>query len=160
MLQIPSGLRHVGKAKPILILTALVTGALALAIDTVPVQANEVLIRDGGLTVQVGGSYPPSSTLRGRRISVSPPSTVTVSDPVFYRPGSGQVVRSRIQDSTLINPVVIDSSIRDSTLINPVIVDSPGRGGRTVGRSIIIQSPGRSTSSSCRLMAEIRAACQ
>ncbi|MEP0959469.1 hypothetical protein NC995_23665 [Leptolyngbya sp. FACHB-1515] len=42
-----------------------------------------------------------------------------------------QIFTNRIEDSTLINPVVIGVPIEDSTLINPVIVP-PSRGGTVV----------------------------
>lgn len=50
----------------------------------------------------------------------------------FYRPSPYthrrpmQIFTNRIEDSTLINPVVIGAPIEDSTLINPVIVPASG----------------------------------
>jgi hypothetical protein len=147
-----------------LTLMAVMASLLGVAIEAVPARANEVQIQQGSATIRVGQPYFSNTVRTGgissSGISTSSPSTVIIREE-YYRPRYGQVFRGDIEDSTLINPVIIDSRIDDSTLINPVIVDSPAYGGRTVVREpIIIRSTGRSAGSSCRLMSEVRAACQ
>jgi hypothetical protein len=67
---------------------------------------------------------------------------------------SGTVIRGDIENSTLVNPVIIDSDIEDSTLVNPVIVTPPSRA------TVIQQQPSPTRRASCMSFASLRLACQ
>lgn len=53
-------------------------------------------------------------------IPVNPATGLPSSNTYYPYPG-----RRNVQDSTLINPILVNPRIRNSTLINPVIVDEP-----------------------------------
>ncbi|HEY9648703.1 MAG TPA: hypothetical protein V6C88_20145 [Chroococcidiopsis sp.] len=80
-------------------------------------------------------------------------SGTVIINPDYY--GSDRNGPTRIRDSTLVSPVLIDSTVRDSTLINPVLIDS------TIRNSTIITTPARpSYRSHCLNYASIRIACR
>lgn len=63
-----------------------------------------------------------------------------------------------IEDSLLVNPVLIDSDVEDSTLVNPVLINSD-----VEDSEIWITRPRSTTGryrSNCTVMADLRAACQ
>lgn len=104
------------------------TGMPAKAIPVVVVQSQTCS------SAVLGSPIPapvPLNTVTGDPCSLS--SNVSFTTPV-----------SRvIQNSTLINPTIINSRISDSVLINPVIINSPSYSYGTFGRSTVIyNSPG------------------
>lgn len=129
------------------------TALLGLA----PAEAGTVIIDRGSLTIQAGTSAAGRSRVYR-----------TDSDRWGY-PSDRGYRRRTIDDSTLVNPVIVDSDIRDSTLINPVIIDSRDRRSNTV---IIVPSHRHSgysygspysrpvIRSTCFVHADIRAACR
>lgn len=103
--------------------------------------------------------------------------TVVTGTPDYYDPGNpgnpsysypqgwhsrpGPVRRGNVEDSTLVNPVIINPRIEDSTIVNPVIV-SPRRSSTTVIQPYP-SSGQRSTGQSnpaCMAFSEMRIACQ
>lgn len=85
--------------------------------------------------------------------------------PRIYRSDSDYRRSSEIEDSTLVNPVIVDPQIRDSTLINPVIVEPgqtyPSRSypSRSYPSRTVQQTPA-SRNPSCVDFASLRVACQ
>ncbi len=74
--------------------------------------------------------------------------------------------RYEIEDSTLVNPVIVNPQIRDSTLINPVIVE-PGRTypsrsypSQSYPSQTVRRGPAASSNPSCVDFASLRLACQ
>lgn len=92
------------------------------------------------------------------------------SDRDYYYPHGGRsdrggASRYEIEDSTLVNPVLVEPQIQDSTLINPVIVQPrqtyPSRSypSRSYPSRTVRQSPA-SRNPSCMDFASLRVACQ
>lgn len=110
----------------------------ALLIQT-PIQAQTVIYQGG------------SGSVRTHRYDQ--PARSDWYHPGYRRPG--QVIRGNVEDSTLVNPVIIDSEIEDSTLVNPVIVTPSSR------TTVIQQQPtGGLRNPSCIDFGSMRAACQ
>ena len=89
---------------------------------------------------------------------------------VPHHGGQGVYRERRINDSVLVNPVIIDSDIRDSTLVNPTVIDSHPRGNAQItiinDRSphhqypVDQSRPATRRTAACTILAEYRAACQ
>jgi hypothetical protein len=123
---------------------------------SLPAQAGSIVINGGGFGVSIGSprrvysrprySSPPVYTSpndvrsrydnRGRYVYPRTDSYYygypRYGYPYYGYPGGVNVrvrkgSRSGINNSTLINPTIVDSEIRDSTIVNPVIIDSNGR---------------------------------
>ncbi|NEQ25861.1 MAG: hypothetical protein F6K28_43765 [Microcoleus sp. SIO2G3] len=133
---------------PLLTGAMLVTGSAA--------QADVVIIDNGSLSIGVGSIDRVPGIYRDGGI----PGVYRDRHPFYsnydYRYPQ-PIYTNRIEDSTLINPVVIGVPIEDSTLINPVIVPPSRRDRRTIVRPYL--SPPRSASSSCNYFASERPAC-
>ena len=124
--------------KPVLAAIIAIVGITGLAVSAMPAEAGSIVIRGSGPTIREDDDYDWDDDYDGR-----------------FR---DRIIRGDVEDSILLNPVLIDSEIEDSTLINPVIVDSPRYGNRRV---IIHSGTRRSVHrSGCFLFADIRAACQ
>jgi hypothetical protein len=124
---------------------------MALMTATMPVAAQSVLERgmttekiivpaQSGIVVEQGYYYPGAtqSTNAAPFVYGSPiptpmpvnPSTGlmpsnTTTNYYYSYPANSYPLRSRVEDSTLINPTLINPRIKDSTIINPVIVNDP-----------------------------------
>ena len=141
----------------------------ALISTALPSRADSISVRGGSITVRIGSDYDDDYYYDRDDHYYS-------RDGYYYRNGNyydrygRRVYRDRdIEDSTLVNPVIINSDIEDSTIVNPVIIDSrhrygsndvifiPGSGSRTIYRN----NRSRSTSrSGCTRFADLRAACR
>ena len=120
------------------------------------VQADEAIANSE--TIALKQTYSPPRVYRNGGRSGGSRNSVTIISPSsdsYWRSdrrSDGYVIGGEIEDSVLVNPIIIDSSIEDSTLINPVVIDSPGRvyvrRGHSTGRS------------SCLVLASHRAACR
>jgi hypothetical protein len=128
--------------------------AITLGLTTMPAQADDIEVQ-GGVTIQFGNT----PTYRDRY--PVHPVVVTDGDTIYrYYPNPTLLypsTPSRITDSTLINPTVVNSTIEDSTLINPVIVNQPRY---RPGTRLRIPSYGSSSGRSCTVLASMRAACR
>jgi hypothetical protein len=126
------------RIKPVLAAIVAIVGTTGLAVRATPAKADSIVIRGNGPTIRVDDDYD--------------------WDNYYDRRFRDRIIRGDVEDSILLNPVLIDSEIEDSTLINPVIIDSPRYGNRRV---IINSGTRRSVHrSGCFLFADIRAACQ
>lgn len=114
---------------------AIITLALGLvSLATTPVDAQSVIVVEGAYSPYVNqlpnnnaapfiyGSPIPSP------MPVNPSTGLTPNNNIIYSYPSSTTyysypARSRVEDSTLVNPVLVNPRIRDSTLVNPVIVN-------------------------------------
>lgn len=107
----------------------LTVGTLAIA-TTIPASAQSVIVVEGS------GGYNPGVVVRQSPNNVAPyiygspiPTPVPVNPYTGLRPSHSDSTNydsyptRRLEDSTLVNPVLVNPRIKDSTLINPVIVD-------------------------------------
>lgn len=93
-------------------LTPMAIAAGVFQFSTPAAQANVSIVIDRGISIQVG---------QPRTVQYGHPGQYNPYYSPNYYPQRGQPT---IQNSTLINPTVIDSRIENSTLINPIIIDS------------------------------------
>ncbi|MBD2460039.1 hypothetical protein H6G89_03180 [Oscillatoria sp. FACHB-1407] len=146
------GLRDIKRPVSVL-LSGVVVSAIAL-VNALPVRADGVVVRGGSVTVQVGEYNPPRSVYsrdydrdyRDRYYRDR-----------YYRDRYDDRYDTEIEDSLLINPVIIDSEIEDSVLIDPVIINS-GYGYDYDDRDVRIYSTG-GTRPTCQVLSNFRAAC-
>ena len=110
---------HCNRSRWILLLTGM------MLVAAYPAAADVVVIDNGRLSIQVGSPDRYGYDRYGYEYDRYGYDRYGYN----YR-RSPQIYTDRIEDSTLINPVVIGAPIEDSILINPVIV--PSRRGRTV----------------------------
>lgn len=126
----------------------LTLGIALMAATTVPASAQSVLERgmtsaptiypnQSGVVVEPGYGYSVNQSPAAPYIYGSPISTPMLVNPstgqrpsntsnnYYSYPATSYPVRGRVDDSTLVNPVLINPKIKDSTLINPVIVNDP-----------------------------------
>lgn len=111
---------------------------MALMSDTTPASAQSVIVEGGGFSYGVNQPATPyiyqspnvAPFVYGSPIPtpvpVNPATGLTPRDTYYSYPVrvyDNYPVRNRVEDSTLINPVLVNPRIKDSTLINPVIVD-------------------------------------
>jgi hypothetical protein len=113
-----------------------------VATTTAPAVAQSTIIIDGGYYPNDGYSYPNQRYYPPRNqqpqaapfVYGSPIPTPVPVDPntgliprnnTYSRPVYSDPYRSRVRDSTIINPVLVNPRIKDSTIVNPVIVDEP-----------------------------------
>lgn len=75
---------------------------------------------------------------------------------------STSVTGDDIEDTTLVNPVIIDSEIEDSTLVNPVIIRPGRRQTTTVIREYPVEVPSsrQQSNPACMTFTSMRVACQ
>lgn len=117
---------------------------VTLITAVMPASAQSVIIQGGGFSFGVNQVSPPATNyIYGSPIPtpipVNPatglaPSSTYNSYPIY----NSYPARTRVVDSTLINPTLINPRIRNSTLINPVIVDQPYQSPLYYPRSRII----------------------
>lgn len=146
---------------------SLLAGTMVAAGFSLPATAGEVIIRSGSLSIFAGSRAAGASIYFGDRDFDDYDGYY---DDGYYDDGYRYRRRIRIrdrdiEDSTLINPVIINSDIDDSTLVNPVIIDSRSRrSNRIIVRpSSRIRRYGNTYSRprpNCFVNASLRAACQ
>ncbi|MDX2215417.1 MAG: hypothetical protein SFY66_19295 [Oculatellaceae cyanobacterium bins.114] len=124
-----------------LLLSGVVISAVGMT-SALPVWADGVVVRGGAVTVQVGDYGQPRAVYSRD------------SERDYRDRWSRDRYDNEIEDSILINPVVIDSSIEDSVLIDPVIVNTSGYDYDNVR----VYSTG-STRPTCQVLSNFRAAC-
>lgn len=102
--------------------TPLTLGVALLTLGGMPAEAIPVVIQSPAPTTQIYGSPIPSpvpvNSVTGSPCALSP---YNCRDYNIVVPAG----RGVIDNSTLINPTVINSRISDSVLVNPVIINSP-----------------------------------
>lgn len=119
------------------------------------------LVALGAGTIAFGGAARADVVIINGRISigVGQPAPRYVYPHAYPRSGFDrptQVFTGRIEDSTLINPVIIGAPIENSTLINPVLVTPPAS-----GRVIVSPGYGRGQDNpACTAFRSLRPACQ
>jgi hypothetical protein len=135
----------------------IVASAALMPLIPSPAQAGSIVIDGGGVGISIGSprrvysrprySSPPvynsPNDIRRRSYNNRSRYVYPRTDSYYYGyprygypyygyPGGinvqvRKVPRSRINNSTLINPTIIDSEVRNSTIVNPIIIDSDGR---------------------------------
>lgn len=122
----------------------LTLGMALLTAITAPASAQSVIVESGRVTFGVNQPYFVSP-----HTYQSPPTAAPfiygspIGTPILVNPATGTLPHNsyrqsypfgrkysdpfgrRVDDSTLINPVLVNPRIRNSTIINPVIVDQP-----------------------------------
>ncbi len=125
-----------------LALAPLTLGVALLTSTQMPAEAIPAVIQSPLPTTHIYGSPIPSP------VPVVPgtsyPYSISPRNSRDYNPiRTRRPVRGVIQDSTLINPTIINSTISDSVLVDPVIINTPRSTRRTNTRPrIIYNSPG------------------
>jgi hypothetical protein len=140
------GSTRVERPFSLVVLSGIVVGTMSW-VSQLPAHA-DVVVRGGSVTVQVGEFDRPRAIYSRDR------------DWSDRRPRYGD--RREIEDSVLINPVLINTSIEDSVLIDPVIVNTPGYNAGYYnngyhGNSVYSTSETRPT---CQVLSNFRAACR
>jgi hypothetical protein len=149
MIEIPHRYNNWGK-----VVTTAALLPLGMALVTAiskPAAAQSTIIIDGGYNYPNNGYYyPPSPSQQPTGspfVYGSPIPTPVPVDPntgltprnnnTYSYPVDPNPLGNRVQNSTIVNPVLVNPKIRDSTIVNPVIVDSPRRRERGL---VIIES--------------------
>lgn len=136
----------------------------AALIEPISAQAGTIVIESGGVTHRsdyYDHDYYDRDHNNNRIYYQSPSYYRSYEYPNYYRRDSwiyrspGHVIRGDIDDSTIVNPVIVGPEIEDSTIVNPVIV--PGRAGT---RTIIRERPHDITNPACMAYSSMRVACQ
>lgn len=109
---------------------------------TTPASAQSVIVEGGGFSYSVNQ---PATPFIYQSPNVAPfVYGSPIPTPVPVNPSTGSTprttyyysypTRGRVEDSTLVNPVLVNPRIRNSTIINPVIVDDYNYPGYRVPR--------------------------
>lgn len=134
--------RSLAKWDKLGILSTIVTTSVGVALitaTTAPVSAQSVVVGGQGFSYGVVPTSGGSSFIYGSPIPT----------PILVNPNTGLLPRTNyysypgrrtIENSTLLNPILVNPRIRDSTLINPVIINNSGRRRSGFTRSRIIYS--------------------
>ena len=124
-------------------------GVALMTATTASVSAQSVIVIKQGSSPGVSQSPTGSPFIYGSPIPtpipVNPMNGLLPSPTNYYYPARGNVysypMRGNVENSTLLNPVLVNPRIRDSKLINPVIVNEQGRRRRAIRRSRVIIYP-------------------
>lgn len=134
------------------LLAPLTVGVALVVSGAIPVTANPIILRSQPQTcssVIYGSPIPapiPVNPVTGQPCSLSSNNYRDYNYRDYdYRDynSTRNPVRGTIQNSTLINPTIIDATISDSVLINPTIINLSRYNRRVIIRSNVIQrTPG------------------